>query len=283
MIARSNGADGETAKGIMAGTMLLGMIGVLLFAGSILSKLTPKSPMMQAMEQYESALRRGQYETLIPLVDKLMHDLPNWETRIPGAAAYAQAGRLEEAERITREAMKELANPQTEMQRAMFKPLMGGAFGLLTEIYMMGGRFDEAETSLKRAQEFDDDSYAVNNTTAKFHLYRGQPETALPFIDRAEKGYLKAKEPVSAYNKALRAWTLALIGRSAEADALMVEVIRQVPVEHYADIAEVYLLGGYVARAQGKRSGARRSFETAAKFDPNGIYGQIAERELKEN
>lgn len=162
----------------------------------------------------------------------------------------------------------------------VFKLALGQAFGLLAEIYLMGQRFDEAEKQLKRALEFDDGTYAVNNTVAKFYLYRGEPEIALPYIDRATKAYLKEKTPVSAYNKALRAWMMALMGKHAEADTLMMEAANQVPAVHFADMAEVYLLGGYVAQAQRKYYGSRSSFEMAIKLDPKGIYAQIAQKEL---
>ena len=56
-------------------------------------------------------MHHADYDVLLALVDKAMADTPNYETKLLGAAAYAQAGRLPEAETIAREVIATFCSP----------------------------------------------------------------------------------------------------------------------------------------------------------------------------
>lgn len=60
-------------------------------------------------------MHHADYDVLLALVDKAMADTPNYETKLLGAASYAQAGRLTEAETIAREVIATYMQPANQM------------------------------------------------------------------------------------------------------------------------------------------------------------------------
>src|SRR5262249_49884599 len=150
-----SGVDANTAKVLMTATLCLGVVVMFTIGSFVLTRFAPKTSRSQTLlEGFEPAMRKGDYPTLTRIVDNAMRELPNWETQIPGAAAYMQMGKAEEAERIAKEVLAALMQTSTEYQREMRKPVMGHVFGLLAEICIADGRLDEAESYIQRSIEY---------------------------------------------------------------------------------------------------------------------------------
>jgi len=64
---------------------------------------------------------------------------------------------------------------------------------------------------------------------------------------------------------------------------LIAQAHELVKPEDVADLAEVYLYEGHVARAERKPMAARAAFKKAIELNADGLYGLIARRELSED
>ena len=142
-------------------------------------------------------MHHADYDVLLALVDKAMADTPNYETKLLGAAAYAQAGRLPEAETIAREVIATYMQPRqsdadaTDTTSVTNKAIVGGFIGLLAEIATRNGRLDEAETLLQQALALSKDHSPYANCAARLALLRGQVDVATRYLNIASAGYRK--------------------------------------------------------------------------------------------
>ncbi len=279
---RSAGASADASK---MGFIVVVGIGILL-ALFVLPRLYMRyfmatSKLVKAMQQIEEFTRRGEYAQAFPLIEEQLRESPSYEVLMAAAAVYAQAGNNEEGERLTREALRELANTNSEQTREMRKPFMANAFGLLGEIQNYAGKRDEARQSIEQAHTFGT-NYALENSTARLELIEGNSGKAHSFLDAAVKAYRKDKKQPSPYHHSLRAWAFALQGENTQADTLIQQAFAQAKPEHRADLAELYLIQGYTFRAQRKTLAATQAFERAIDHDPNGASGKIARLEREQ-
>ncbi len=281
-IALALGMDEAQARQVFDIASIVGTLGAFVLLNRVVMRFSPLSKVIQANEAWQETMLRGNYSQGIQMVEQFTEELPNWESKLMRASTYAQANQLEKAELIALDLLDEVSHPETEYQRQVFKKtLLTRAFGMLAEIYVMQGRLDMAEEGVMHGLKYNADEFPINNSAAKLHLLRGNAAASQPHIEQAFRDYGKQKKPVSGYNRGLHAWALALQGDTAQADTAMVEAIRMIPPEHVIDLAELYWIGGHIAKAQKKYTAARMSFEKAMKFDPEGVYGAMAERELQ--
>ncbi len=107
ILMRDRGFTADESKTVFALVMLAGLLAIMFIGFPVLSRFAPKSSVEPIRKQWEAAMHSGDYETLLPLVDQAMANAPNWESKLLGAAAYSQAGRSADAERIAREVIDE--------------------------------------------------------------------------------------------------------------------------------------------------------------------------------
>jgi TolB-like protein/DNA-binding winged helix-turn-helix (wHTH) protein len=134
------------------------------------------------------------------------------------ANSSATLGRLDEALRLSRRAVD-------------LDPLSAHSWAGLGEMEFRGGKLDEAEADLKKAQEFRPDDFLSAMFLSEIYVMQGRPQDALPGIERV--GYPDMR-------MFLYAITYHALGRKKESDAALRELIaKHQAIDPYL-IAEVY-------------------------------------------
>jgi len=282
---RNAGYSRDQSTAAFVVILLVGMLAFLFIGIPLIARMT-KSSVEPIQKQWESALRRGDYDTLLPLVDQAMSSAPNWESKLLGASAYAQSGRIADAERIAREVIDEhlqknrAASTKNDTASEISKLIPIQFLGLLAEIAGIDGRLTEAETLLEQANALGAKTSPSNLLTARLALLRNQPDRAQLYLNNALRDYRKNRRPPSTYYDGMRGWLTALLGDPASARTQIEAAIMRVPLEHVTDLAELQIIYGYMLQSQNQRVEARDHFRRAAELDPRGIYGISARREL---
>jgi tetratricopeptide (TPR) repeat protein len=241
----------------------------------------PKSKADAVLTQIEPLVRQARYNEAVAIVENALKELPNRETYVPAVIVYGTMGRFDDAEQHILALRREGSEGITEYNKDLKQSILGMSFGLQAHMNLFKDDIDASEADLKRAATLlGKQTFAELNTAAHIHLLRGKATEAMSAIATAEASYRANKKPTSAYHRALKAWALAMDGQDAAADALMAATIASVPSLDRVDQAEVYLVGGYMARAQRKQAAERRAFEKAIALDPEGACGMVARREL---
>ncbi len=281
--ARSQGMDAKAVENVTALELFIGLF-VILGGTMLLGRLfMPKSKAITLLKGWEENTRRGDYATAIAIVDHAMEALPNWETQIPGATVYAQAGRVDDAERIVRQVLNDTAQSSNKASGEMHKQIMGLALWLLGDLYVESGRLDEADETIQRALQLDQKDFKILNTAAKLELHRRHVGTASAYRKKAVAAFGRLRKEPLAYHLGLDAWIAALQGDTVQAEALLSNAFKHVKPDSPINEAEIHIMSGYIARVQKQSMAARSSFRKAIDLDPNGFYGIVGRRELDSN
>jgi len=267
-LAETIGIDSASA-GIFGAVMWL----VFLFLGYrfvILPSLARiKSIAPDLLKGSDAAIRAGQYAEALAIADKAMQELPTWETLLPGAGIYALAGRLDRAEQIVQRLLSGITLRPSDTAQSVTRLITIQGLALLTDIYIMQGRLDMAKKSAERML-----SITVNitipptlNTLSRLYLLLGEPDRAEVYI--ALTG-----------NIPLRAWLLAMRGKSDESAELLKQAFAHADQNDRLNFSDLYLVQGYAERALGHKEAAKNAFENALRIDLNGANGLIAQREI---
>jgi tetratricopeptide (TPR) repeat protein len=127
-------------------------------------------------------------------------------------------GRLDEALQLQRRAID-------------LDPLDAHSWAGLGEAEYWGGKLDEAEADLKKAQELRPDDFLSSMFLSQIYVMQGRPQDALPEIERV--GY----DPM---RKFLYAIAYHALGRKKESDAALRELIAKYQAIDPYLIAEIY-------------------------------------------
>ena len=181
-------------------------------------------------------------------------------------------GRLEEAERVLRQALARNAAGTAWMRRE-----------ILTHLgYVLAdlGRLDDAEQCLKWALEMGDPDGAVRHVLADLRLQQGrEPERALELGDEA---LAARKDPyVFGDRLATRAWALAQLGRNEEARAAIQEALSVLSPALPEATSSAHLTIGRAFLAMGLPEEAAEHFQIARDADPNGKHQVMAVAEFE--
>jgi tetratricopeptide (TPR) repeat protein len=263
---------------VLGGGLLFIMVGT-----GVVSNRAAKAAAKDA-EAIDAAMKRADYETALKLVDATIERVPNWESRGPAAGVYQAAGKFEEAEKLIREALRELLERDEEKRKEM-NPIISTYLGILGSILVARHRYEEADKAFERAIKLKSDFPHVYTNAAESLLFQGiQTEKALEYLEKASQLLKNPEQSTPSQQIAalvLKAWALARQGDVKGADALIQEALAQVDREHLPITASIYFYGGYVALAQRRTNAAQVSFNRAIKIDPNGMYGLLANEALE--
>jgi TolB-like protein/DNA-binding winged helix-turn-helix (wHTH) protein len=134
------------------------------------------------------------------------------------AVSSAILGRFDEALQLQRRAVD-------------LDPLDAHSWAGLGEAEYWGGKLDEAEADLKKAQELRPDDFLSSMFLSQIYVMQGRPQDALPEIERV--GY----DPM---RKFLYAIAYHALGRKKESDAALRELIAKYQAIDPYLIAEIY-------------------------------------------
>jgi hypothetical protein len=264
----------------MVGVLCL-MVGVMFGGINLISRFV-KSPIEQEGKQIEAALNRADYETALRLTDATIARVPNFETRLPGALAYLNAGKIDEAELMIRTALVEITQMVSREHGSSFHPLLAKGLTVLGAIQLSANRLQDAEETLLKALELEPkDPFTIGNYAEAMLAQGKTPDLALKQIKTAQKLQSAQHQPPKVVHLVFEAWAQAQLGNPLQADDLMTQAIEMAKSrEHIPLLAETYYYGGFVARAQGKHTASAASFNKALNTDPHGLIGKLAKKQL---
>ncbi len=273
--ARALGLTGKAPGDWAAFAMFIGIIITVIVFTVTERFFMPKSLFHKYLPEYERLMKSGDYEALLSLVDNMVAELPNWEMQIPAAAAYMQAGHLEKGEQIIRAVLLTLSETASDGQRMSRKTTIATGLALLGEIQEWSGNLEDASVTMQQALQFGN-NYMLSNNLARLALRKGDVETAERHLTEAAGYYRAAKLPLSITHLGLRAWAAALKG--GDPTPLLDEAAARIQPAERTNAAELAIMRAYIARAQ--RLPSDLLFREAERFDPKGLYGIVARREL---
>ena len=191
-------------------------------------------------------------------------------------AVLMQLGRLDEAEQTISQALTRETEPRSTA-------LANCALG---EVFLFQRRYDKALASFQTALNLWPERGATYRAIAEVGLRRGEdPSVVLQWAqlavekEKASRGLAPETKVMNlGVELATLAWALAVSLRNvAEVDRLVAEAdsfCAGIPV---SSIAQVHMLSGLAYAALGDEVKRARHFETAARVDPNGIWGREAQ------
>jgi|GEM_PF-3105617 len=275
---------GVSSNTIQLAFAIPSLLGVLFpfIAGQWLIRLFPKPQWQHIIEQWTPLLQRGKYDVVLAQADRLVQESPNWAIRANAAAVYAEAGQFEKAEQLLHVVLRDLVekiaaeNERSDLYNNTIRTVRVG----LINVLVMAGKLDEAEAEFKKLPVLKPVDTTLERALAKLYLYRGQVDRALLHLNAAEQRDHQKRERTTSYTTALSAWGAAAQGDAVRASGLIEKAFKLVAPENVANLAEVYLYQGHVARVECKSMAACDAFQKAIGLNPDGMYGLIAQREL---
>jgi Tfp pilus assembly protein PilF len=135
----------------------------------------------------------------------------------------------------------------------------------LSRAYMDGGRFEQAQAALDRAEQIAPDAPMLHYNRGTLAILRGVPSDSLPHFERAIQLNPRYSE---AFNN--RGVALSRLGRSDEAIDAHRQAIRLDPFNYQANFN-----AGVTLAATGRMTEALAAFESAAKLAPQDVRSRL--------
>jgi len=162
-----------------------------------------------------------------------------------------------------------------------------GGSGVLTlntlgYVLMGQGKWEEAIRVFEGAIALEPNEGSLYDSLADVYLSQGiETDKALELLDQAlakhQSSWFKRwsrRRSLSA-TWAGRAWTLARLGRRAEATESLEKAFTLAPREHNADSVEILYRAGHALALLGETQKAAEHFAEAQRLDPHGHYGRL--------
>lgn len=275
-VTTAGGGTGDDRKNAV--TAVLGG-GTLLFVGGLFVLvwiLPDDSPVTKATESATAAMLRGDYPEMLRVTEKLLEEVPIWESRRLGAIAYLAVRRFDEAERCINRVLQDIAWMRDD-ERKKLKSVAGIMRGLMATLRAAQGRYADAEAEIHMALTLDPDEPTHYNTLAEILMLQWRSaDEVWAALDMAQTRYQKAKRQPSPTHHALRAWAWAMRGDSAQSEREMAQASALVRPEEQMYLVEAHLSFGRAKIALGDVAEARAALGRAATLDPNGLNGVMA-------
>jgi len=230
---------------------------------------SPQSSYQTISQAYSS----GQYEHALAICAPAAQQGAN--VGVFQAGLLMQLGRLDEAEQTISQALTRETEPRSTAL----------AHCVLGEILLFQRRYDKAFAAFQTALNLWPERGATYRAIAEVGLRSGDdPSLVLQWAqlavekEKASRGLApETKVANLSAELATLAWALAVSSRNvAEVDKLVAEadsLCAGIPV---SSTAQVHVLSGLAYAAIGDEVKRARHFETAARVDPNGIWGREA-------
>jgi tetratricopeptide (TPR) repeat protein len=228
-----------------------------------------------------AAYRRGDYHGQLQIIEgfRVRGSQPRDYLFFRGTACF-QLGRLEVAELALR---RSLSGEKNRKLRTVARDQLG-------RILMEQGRWDDAADCFRECIAEDPRRGGSHRALAELLLRHGQqPEAALDAAslavssDRAAPasrgGLSKLDHDINlSESLAIYAWALARSGASqSEVDPALNEAFQLCGESTKPTLAELHYFAGYAHANLRNIAESRRHFQRAAKVDPLGNYGRLAE------
>ncbi len=219
----------------------------------------------------QNAFNCGQYQNALAICEAAAQS--GMDMGVFQGSLLTQLGRFVEAEQILAQALTRETQPKSA---ALANCVLG-------ELYMAEQRYDQAFVSFQTALNLWPERGATHRCIAEVGLRRGDdPAVALQWAqvavekEKASQGFAPLTKVVNlATELATLAWAVAVSSRNApEVDRLDAEAdsfCAGIPV---SSIAQVHIYSGMAYAALGDEAKRQQHFETAARVDPNGVWGR---------
>ena len=251
----------------------------------LLAQLQPPPAAPTALSVVLDAYRRGDYEEAIRAAEGLRR-----KGEVTASYCYfrganqAHLGRLEEAEVWLRRNLA-MRDPQKEKRHL--------AVGLTTlgQLALQGGRFDDAQEYFEKSLEHLPERGAGYRFMAELCLLRGSPSAALSWArlaithEQADRGIsLDLLKTNLGEDMAILAWATAAASRSTpEVSRLAAEAVANASAGGVASRAQVHYHCARAYAELGDYPLAAQHYAEAARLDPKGHRGRVAEAALPSN
>ncbi len=151
------------------------------------------------------------------------------------------------------------------------------------------GRYEEAIQAFEGSIRMAPTQAAAFVDLASVYLEQGrEPQRVLELTERARQNHqasfearlLNTHTPVTIWGN--RAWAFALLGRDQDAEEALHRMFAVTPRDFRPALAGAHYRAGRVRMVQGDRARAAEEFIAAQRVDPDGHYGRLSTRALRE-
>jgi tetratricopeptide (TPR) repeat protein len=225
-----------------------------------------------------ATLRRGDLEGGLKLIDRFhFYNPEGGAALLPRGHLLLVAGRYAESEAMLRRAAAALRSG----------PAQAFVLEFLGDALMEQGRQSEAQRSYQASLAAAPGFRKPYRGMAELALRRGEPVRALEYVEQIMGPSGPSRNPLTLKGKliddywALKAWALAELGHTSEADKAAASAILETNANSAPDLAATYRRLGLAMRAMHRESLAEDYLKKARDANPNGRWGLLAKAALQ--